>query len=261
MPDLRSVHLPDRTFADLLTLPSGKTSYYVFRGRVHSFIEDARPLYLFDILGLSARRRLQCPGGFFQASRELLLYTDQSGRPLETFDDPISGRQCRVVHTTNDPVNLRIDTGGERFAFISADGKHQYGSFPDPIDLGEFYSYSQQAFPFYPLPGWSHPYMSAELFSYKVGKSVIESLEPSVAIDWSRVGPALPFMNADGAEPRYRLVYHASGCRVYRWSDVPNEIRSYVETHYPGLREAPESVDTAAANQTSWTRRPVANLS
>ena len=96
---------------------------WYWNGYAYSRVPGEPDRTLFAVEGMNMR---QCgplgnasDGSFKMVTREILLYKDpKTGEVLRTWDNPWTGRQVKVVHVANDPVNQRLgatDRAGRPF--------------------------------------------------------------------------------------------------------------------------------------------------
>lgn len=232
----------------------GRDIVYYISGFVYSFIPGQRPQKLFGMEGYNIRRLIPTPerDGFFVATREIVFYTDpQTGQVLSTWKNPFTGQINEVFHVANDPVNQRIRVREDGLRYVSLDGKQDRGAIQPPREWEQFYVWTSDVFPFYSLPGWSRNYTAAEMFDFYVPKSALAGDgTPDVMVSWTRVGPWLPWMGMDGREGQ--LVYHAQSKLLPSWEELPPWMKDLVRERYPLYMSAPERVDPARPNATSW---------
>ncbi len=114
-----------RTMARLTaTLEPGKTGYVRYQGKTFALLADGRNLPLFDLDGIGALRALPQPDGAYRfLFSEFALYLDPAtGRPLERWTNPVSGRAVDVWHMRNGPVNYELSPAKATFGAFSRTG-------------------------------------------------------------------------------------------------------------------------------------------
>lgn len=226
-------------------------SVYYFKGKVRAQQPGKRAELLFDFEGFNvARTVLDTQGSWQMLTREVAVYRDpQTGEILNSWQNPYTGKDVKVVPVWNDPVNAVLGPRGTPS--------------PTPVeDLGEEACYSVDAFLAYPspLPREKYPeysqsdiYQGAELFNFFAEKE--DLADPDLdsvpaEISWTRLGPWLPWMQM-GAKPG-QMVYHARGHKLaHGIADLPGELKHFVEEKNPKFLHAPEEFSTP--NETSWT--------
>ncbi len=243
-------------YLDVQSRPDGKDCLYHIKGNAYSFIPGQRPVPLLGFEGFNIRRRIETPekDGFFVATRELLFYTDpKTGEIISEWQNPFTGQTNEVFHIDNDPVNFRMRRKEvSKFVMVSLDGKLEFGEPAAPKDMGDFYIWANDIFPFYPLPGWEKNYTAAEIFDFYVPKAARYTNEPPAVLNsWVRVGPWLPWFGMDGQEGH--IVYHAHSKRWEAWDNLPDHIKAIVREKYPLYLTAPQQVDPTQPNATSWS--------
>jgi len=234
----------------------GSESVFHIKGTAYGFVVGERPSPLFGLEGYNVRRLVPVPGSdgsYYLASREILFYTDaKTGEPIERWDNPYTGENVEVFHIQNDPVNFRFNEKDGAYIGASLDGSREYGPSPPPEEFGDYYVWHADVFPFYPLLGWEQNYTAGELFDFYVPKSGLTDDGPfETMVSWTRVGPWLPWMlmqDHDGM-----MVYHARSRRLAGWDELPEWVRERVSNDHPEYRHAPESVDPAVRNVTSFS--------
>ena len=94
------------------SLNEGETTYGMWQGSFYARIEGEQDKELFKVMGVNVR---QCKNlqdekrgpGFRSVSREIMLYLDpETGEVLDTWTNPYTGEELKVVHVANDPVNI-----------------------------------------------------------------------------------------------------------------------------------------------------------
>jgi hypothetical protein len=236
--------------------PDGKDFIFTIKGYAYSFIPGERPQKLFNIDGYNIRRRVETPekDGFFIATREIVFYKDpQTDRIISEWTNPWTKEKQEVFHIQNDPVNFRTRVRDGKYIAVSMDGKREFGEPAAPEDFGDYLVWTNDVFPFYPLAGFDKNYTAAELFDFYVPKEELNKTTPprNVYVSWTRVGPWLPWMGMKGREGL--MVYHARSQRLENFEQLPEAIKREVREKYPLYMTAPEKVDPAQPNETSWT--------
>ncbi len=242
-------------YLDVQSRPDGKDSVYHMKGNAYAFIPGTRPTKLFGFEGFNVRRRLETPekDGIFLATRELVFYTDpQTDEVIWEWDNPFTGQKCEVFHIANDPVNSRMRYRDGKWISVMLDGSREFGEPAPPKELGDYYVWAADIFPFYPLPGWEKNYTAAEIFDFYVPKSArYSAAPPTIMNSWIRVGPWLPWLGMDGQEGH--IIYHAHSFRYEDWEALPEKIKTLTREKYPTYLTAPDKVDPKRPNDTSWT--------
>lgn len=227
----------------------------VFRwtGSIYAFIPGEPTRQLFDFEGYNIARAVPDAEGYALLTREASFYKAIGGDILETWANPFTGAQVRVIPVWNDPVN-------QYFPFLRADGS----PFLLPLtDLGEgdlclkmdvFLAYpSPLPRALYPHHSASDLYQGGELSQFFVKRADLDNAElgsvPAL-LSWTRIGPWLPWMEM-GDRPGW-LIYQCRGKKLPAgYAGLPEAIRHYVETHAPQFASAP--TEDSGENETSWT--------
>jgi hypothetical protein len=236
--------------------PDGKDFIFTIKGYAYSFIPGERPQKLFNIDGYNIRRRVETPekDGFFIATREIVFYKDpKTDQIISEWTNPWTKEKQEVFHIQNDPVNFRTRVRDGKYIAVSMDGKREFGESAAPEDFGDYLVWTNDIFPFYPLAGFDKNYTAAELFDFYVPKNELNKTTPprNVYVSWTRVGPWLPWMGMKGREGL--MVYHARSQRLENFEQLPEPLKREVREKYPLYMTAPEKVDPAVPNETSWT--------
>lgn len=237
------------------SLKDGEAATWYWNGYAVSRVPGEPDRRLFAVEGMNIR---QCgplgdggDGSFKMVTREVLVYKDpKSGAVLDTWDNPWTGKQVKVVHVTNDPVNQRmtaVDRAGRPFRLQLDIVGNQWWStntvplfYPNPL-AGSYQDY---------IGGKYH---ATEMFSFF--GDVDDLANPRRAtvparVAWVRMSDWLPWMEMGG---RAGLIYfHTSGIKLDRYEDMPASLRDVIRSRFP-LYEAPPPLDDERPNETSWT--------
>ncbi|HKQ76656.1 MAG TPA: DUF1838 family protein [Blastocatellia bacterium] len=246
---------PEQLYAETQSRSDGKDAIYYMKGYVYAFIPGQRPQRLFGIEGYNIRRRIETTekDGFFNATREIVFYTDpQTEEILWDWLNPFTQQKNEVFHIANDPVNFRFRVRDGRLFNVTVDGQRELGEIASPQEWDDYYVWHRDIFPFYPLPGWEKNYTSAELFDFYAPKKDFNHAGiPNVMVSWTRVGPWLPWMGMDKHEGL--MIYHARSKLLESWDQLPERIKKTVKEKFPVYQTAPGEVDPRRPNVTSWT--------
>ncbi|NUP69228.1 MAG: DUF1838 family protein [Nonomuraea sp.] len=217
----------------------GAETISYWTGDVYGWQDDGGPHHLFGFEGLNVARARPAEGGGWELlTREAALYLDpRTRRPIDVWDNPLTGRAVEVQHVFNDPVNQRLGAYpvpvtrlGEQVVF-NVDIRLSY---PSPLPVAK-----------YPENSAQDTYRALELFQFFASAADVASELPGVpaVFSWCRVSPWLPWM-AMGQRPG-GLVYHCRGAKV---AEVPQALRERV-----GERFLHAPTEWTAPNMTSWT--------
>lgn len=243
-----------RVRADL----DGKDVVFSWSGSIYSFVPEKPGQLLFKCEGFNISRIIRRPDGWMLFSREVLFYLDKTtGKPLERWKNPFTGKEVEVIHSWNDPVNLPL-----RYDF-------DYSSEKSPIkmevtDMGDTLVWNVDVLLLYPSPlkRSEYPEYSAgdlyqgyEMFQFYSPKTAILDSEVKSApavISWTRLGQWLPFMEMSD-RPGY-LLYHCRGRKLPGGFDsLPPNIKDLVAQKAPQYKTSPGVESEKLKNETSWT--------
>lgn len=233
----------------------GEAIVWYWNGHAYSRVPGEPDRQLFAVEGMNIR---QCgpldgatDGSFKMTTREVLLYQDpQTGRTLDTWQNPWTGKEVKVVHVANDPVNQRISAVGR-------DGK----PFNMPLVVNGDQWWMTATIPLFyrnPLAGDYQQYIggtyhATEMFNYFGDVASLANPKARTAkntIGWVRLSSWLPWMEMGD---RAGMIYFSTaGGKLERWEDMPASFRAQIETDYPLYRNPPP-LDDPRPNETSWT--------
>jgi len=237
------------------TLKDGETQTWYWSGSVYSRVPGEPDRKVFAVEGMNIR---QCgpsgdakDGGFRIVTREIMLYQDPVTRQvLRTWDNPWTGKQVKVIHVANDPVNNRpgpTDREGRPFALpLVVNGDQWWYLSTVPL----FYSN--------PLGGEYQDYVggkyhATEMFHFfgdvkDLTNARLDSVPVSVA--WVRLSDWLPWMMM-GDRPGM-LYFTAGGRKLARFDELSETLKAEIKASYPAWA-GPPPLDDARPNETSWT--------
>lgn len=237
------------------SLKDGEPVTYYWNGFTYSRVPGEPDRLLFNVEGMNIR---QCgplgdakDGSFKLVSREILLYEDpKTGAVLRTWDNPWTGKQVKVVHISNDPVNQRMsamDRTGRPYQLPVKEIGNQW-----------WYTITVPLFYRNPLGGGYQDYIggkyhATEMFNFF--GDVNELVNPrgvavSARVGWVRMSSWLPWMEMGD---RAGLIYfHTAGRKLERFEDMSETMKTEIKTNYPAYA-APPPLDDERPNETSWT--------
>ena len=237
------------------SLKDGETVTWWWNGWAYSRVPGEQDRTLFAVEGMNIR---QCgplgeakDGSFKMVTREILLYKDpKTGEVLRAWDNPWTGKQVKVMHVSNDPVNQRIgvtDRAGRPFRL------------PLTINAGQWW-YTSTVPLFYknPLGGEYQDYVggkyqATEMFNFFGDVDQLANprrASAPVRIGWVRMSNWLPWMEMGD---RVGLVYfHTAGRKLERFEDLSATMKAEIRLNYPAYA-APPPLDDERPNETSWT--------
>jgi len=236
----------------------GEPVIYWWTGEMYSRVPGERDKLLFKVDGMNIR---QCDtihdpvrgAGYRYVSREIMLYEDPVTRVVaHTWKNPWTGEDVAVIQVANDPVNGRgpvyaLDKDGEPLKWNGRMFKNNWWT-TDTVPL--FYDN--------PLQGSYQEYVGGKYHAVEMFNSFgnlddllsEKTATAQVKIGWVRIAGWLPWMKmGDRAGEVY---FHAAGQKIAQWSDLPDVLKSEIETTYPAWK-SPPPVDDTRPNETSWT--------
>lgn len=210
--------------------------------------KKAAPLLGFE--GYNICRAEKQPDGVWRLyTRELTFYRDlETGRIIDSWDNPLSGELNEVVQVANDPVNTVLNAPGRplHLPWVEAGEEVMLTlniplAYPNPLQPDQF-----------PAESSGPTYMGSEHFMFFAPRAALA--DPAlksvpVTYGWTRVGPWLPWMRL-GTRPG-SLLYIAQGNKRASVDELPADIRERVRSHYPEYTRAPET--WVQPNVTSWS--------
>ncbi len=233
----------------------GSVSLYHWTGSIYSFIPGEKRMELMAFEGFNIAKTIPTEAGFKLLTREAAFYKDhRSGEILETWRNPLTNSDVKVVHIWNDPVNQDMDFGADMLPYAR--------QILPSTDLGDKLAFHMDIFPFYtsPLPrkefgeySQSDTYQAAEFFQFFADKADI--LNPSLGsipatITWHRISPWMPFMKM--GDRAGSLVFVCRGRKLEGgFEALPKHIKDYVMANKPEYAAPPE--EWSEPNETSWT--------
>jgi hypothetical protein len=238
-----------------------KPVFYWWKGKVLARRMGEKDKVLFNIEGMNVRQCVTVDGGkqgksFKLVSREVLLYLDaKTGQPLETWDNPWTGKTVKVLQVENDPVNqpARFPRNKDgkalpwmsRFNHEAREGNWWF-SLPFPLYYNNVLGgdYQKQ------IGGIYH---ATEMFNFfgDLESLTSDSTDSAKAqVGWVRMSDWLPWMEMSGREGV--LYMHAAGSKVSGFDALGDTMKTYINKHAP-LYKAPPPVTDDRPNETSWS--------
>jgi hypothetical protein len=191
--------------------------------------------------------------GYRSVTREIMFYIDPAtGKIIDTWTNPYTGETVDVIHMFNDPVNM-------------TEPKYAYGKDGTPVtwegQIVNGMAHTQRANHFF-----RDSIMGGDYQDYVGGKySVVELRSIFVPVAdwlntakplpvrgmsvWSRLSPWLPWMKMGGREGQ--TVLTSTWFAVKDISEVPEPLRSAVQSKYPAYATAPP-LDDPRPSVNSW---------
>lgn len=192
------------------------------------------------------RAEKQADGAYRLYTREIGFYRDlKTGKILEHWKNPISGKVDDVIPVENDPVNMVMSPAMKVPWVVKGDSVmlslNIPLAYPNPLQPDQF-----------PRASSGPTYFGSEHFMFFTSKSALANprLDSApVEYGWTRVGPWLPWMKL-GTHPG-NLLYIAQGKKLTSFDQLPEDIQKLVRARYPKYEHAPETWEQP--NATSWT--------
>jgi Protein of unknown function (DUF1838) len=206
----------------------------------------AMPVMRLD--GFNVGRPVKNADGSYQwLSREVAYYRDlKTGKILDKWENPLTGKTNDVLHVINDPVNGKFAA-----ATMSLPWNIRGDDVFLKMDIPLAYPNALQPDAF-PEESTGPTYFASEHFLYfakmsDFGNAKLTSVPSSYA--WTRTGPWLPWMKM-GMRPGY-VLYTGQGKKLKSAVELDAVVREYTEKNYPEFMNAPKTLVTP--NETSWT--------
>jgi len=220
--------------------------------------EAAKPLCGFETF-LATRLIPQEDGSYRRLNKEVIYYTDLNYDPgqrrmIDSWKNPWSGEEVRVVHVANDPFNYTIS----EWLILAPEDFPKDGSKPEPRKIplmfpwrrvGDKLTLNTDMHLCYPnsLQPDKWPRESSgplaqvsEMMRYWVDVADVENPNltsvPYVGT-WNRITPWLPWMLM-GQEPGH-CVYIGIMTAGPDASIIPQHVRDFTDERYPGLYTSP----------------------
>jgi len=244
------------TFARLQgNLDFGKVKYGSYEGTVCGVRDNeiVRPLMGFE--GFSCARLIDNGDGSYQkVLRELVYYKDlQTGEVLETYLNPYTNEEVRVVPVANDPFNVVIEKyypkGPSYGGLRKQDAERKPMILPFRVISDETVALASDIHLYYPsaLQPDEWPRESSgkmvrvsEMFRYVIPRADLEDpTKTSIEYtgSWSRITPWLPWMLM-GQAPGH--IFYVGTMGGYDNLDmVSPQVLAYAEKHHPKYFDAP----------------------
>jgi hypothetical protein len=237
------------------SLQDGEVVTWYWNGYAYSRVPGEPDRQLFAVEGMNIR---QCgplgdakDGSFKMVTREILIYKDpKTGEVLRSWTNPWTGKQVKVVHVANDPVNQRVgavDRAGRPFELpFVVNGNQWWLTSTVPLFYrnalgGDYQDYV------------GGKYHATEMFNFFGDVDELANpRRPSVSarVAWVRISDWLPWMEMGG---RAGIVYfNTAGRRLERFEDMPESLRTEIKVNFPAY-QAPPPLDDERPNETSWT--------
>jgi hypothetical protein len=211
-----------------------------------------KPRPILRMQGYNVGRLLPRPdGGHEWVTREVSYYQDlATGKIIERWDNPFTGRAVCVVQVANDPVsNLFPPATAQPNPFTRFGVSGEVASLRWDIPLAYPNALPPSEFP---DESTGPTYLASEHFTFfaRTADLVSDKLTSvPTHYAWFRTGPWLPWMMM-GQRPGY-LVYSGHGRKLGAFDELPAQVREYTLRHHPAYATAPDRY--YQPNETSWT--------
>lgn len=237
------------------SLKDGEVVTWYWNGYAYSRVPGEPDRLLFAVEGMNIRQcgplNAATDGSFKMTTRELLIYKDpKTGAVLRTWTNPWTGKEVKVLHVANDPVNQRLgatDRTGQPFKLpLVINGNQWWLTSTVPL----FYRN--------PLAGDYQDYIggkyhATEMFNFLGDVDQLANPRRSsvdARVGWVRMSDWLPWMEMGG---RAGLIYfNTAGRRLDRFEDLSETMKAEIRINYPDYA-APPPLDDERPNETSWT--------
>ncbi len=246
--------------------------YTWYDGIVSGVVPGRQVMNLFGFRGMASSRLvpLETEPGFRLLNREFGVYYDLATRDvLDSYRNPLSEETVRVAHLANDPVNHLIrewvspppvDRAAASMKLEKRPLQYNWRVQDDRLLM------SRVVHLFYPnaldpkvwVRESSGPMVQAsEYTSWSMSLDDMQN-EALTTVDsignWTRLTPWLPWMLM-GTAPGHCL-YEAYICKVTRYEQVPEDIRSVAEKRFPLYLKSPEKfVEGSASSLENYARQ------
>lgn len=249
----------------------GKVKHGWYSGSVCG-VREGEPLRpLMDFEGFSSIRLVDNGDGTYQRLlRETVYYKDlETGEVMDTYVNPYTDEEVKVVPVTNDPFNQVITQyapkGPSYGGLRKVEQKREPLILPWKITKPDTVTLARDIHLFYPsaLQPDEWPRESSgkmvrvsEFFRYIIAKDDIENPElTSIEYSgtWSRVTPWLPWMLMGQAEGH--IVYMGTMGSFKQLDMLSPQVRAYAEKNHPQYFDAPtEWVEPSLSSLEDYAR-------
>jgi len=226
---------------------SGKDVYADWHTTVFLVEPGKRAVAIMRLDGFNVGRAVKNADGSYQwLAREVAYYRDlKTGKILDKWENPITGKTNDILQVVNDPVNSVF--GSRMNLPWRVKGDDVFMTFDVPLS----YPNSLQPADF-PEESTGLMYFASEhfLFNAKVSdfnNPALTSVPSTYA--WARTGPWLPWMKL-GQRPGY-ILYSGQGKKLASAADLDPVVREYTEKNHPDFMSSPKTL--VAPNETSWS--------
>ena len=252
-PDFRN---PDEASAAFLrmrcTLDTNDQQYSWWTATIYAQVPGEKLKALLGFEGYNVCRVVKkADGSFDLLTREVSYYRDlKTGKIIEQWDNPYTGKTDDVMQVHNDPVN----------SHMPAEGNPKYPMPWKVVDNDVLLlvdvplDYPNELLPSaFPEESSGDHYRASEHFGFfaKLSDMNNPKLQSVPYVNsWFRTGPWLPWMKM-GQRPG-GVVYSGEGKKLERgFADLPADVQAYTRKHFPKFVNAPTTF--VSPNETTWS--------
>ena len=236
----------------------GENCIFYWEGSVYSRIPQERDKLLFMYYGMNIRATktdtFKGKTGYRQVSREILIYLDpKTGKVVDSWKNPWTGKDNTVVHIANDPVNSRgvlTSDMGFNESLSTIDGRVFWN-----IEVPLLYPNALQGDAYKEYVGSNKKmYQAIEMFNFSVDETELvnpkKQRADNVNISWARVCQWLPWMEMGDKDGW--LMFNGQGKKISSFEQMAQPLKDYIKQNYPEYAQAPP-LDDKRPNETSWS--------
>lgn len=250
--DFRNSTDPSAEFLRLrCSLDSSEHKYSWWTATVYAQVpgEKLKPLLGFE--GYNVCRVVKLADGSYQLlTREVSYYKDlKTGKIIEQWDNPYTGKTDDVMHVHNDPVNTPMPPPGKASYPLpwKVMGNDVMVLLDIPLDYPNELSPKE-----FPEESSGERYIASEHFGFfaKLADMNNPKLKSVPYVNsWFRTGPWLPWMKM-GQRPG-GLICSGEGKKLDSFADLPAAVQAYTRKHFPKFVDAP--TEFVSPNETTWS--------
>ena len=253
VPDFRKAEDSSAAFLRLrCSLNSSEQVYTYWTGTMFASEPGKviKPVMGFD--GYNVCRVVKKADGSFELlTREVTYYRDlKTGKIIEHWDNPYTGKTDAVMQVHNDPVNSTAPAQGSPAYQLpwKVIGDDVMVLINVPLDYPNALSPSA-----FPAESSGDRYIASEHFGFfaKLSDMDNQTLDNVPYVNsWFRTGPWLPWMKM--GKHAGGLIYSGEGKKLeHGFSELPADVQAYTRQHFPKFVNAPTSY--VKPNETSWS--------
>lgn len=250
---------PDDSYQAILRVVgdlSGKTVYKDWDATIFASLPGQKPKPILRTIGFNAGRLIkQADGSHHWVTREVSYYVDlQTGKIIETWQNPLNGKTVDVVQVANDPVSSKfpkLEAGKfnpfAAFAKFDVRGEVSWMRWDVPLQYPNELKPATN-----PEESTGETYIASEHFIWFSNTADLQSdtaTSTPAHYAWFRTGPWLPWMKM-GMTPG-QLIYSGNGRKYSSFDELSPQLRAYTLKHFPKYADAPTSF--YQPNETSWS--------